>query len=71
MASFKAEMFVDRQWASNSIRFATKAEADAYASDLYSRWTQPTDKRSVESPDPVSAKWEGGRLVLLSIPTAA
>jgi hypothetical protein len=52
--SYKAEMFVDREWCSNALRFATQAEAERYASDLFMRWTQPTDKRVVKCDDPVT-----------------
>jgi hypothetical protein len=42
----------------NGLRFATKEEAEAYASDLYGRWTSVRDKRVVESADPVTHKWQ-------------
>jgi hypothetical protein len=51
-ASFKAEFLVDGRWYDNAIRLATKAEAEAYAVSLFSRWMIPTDKRVVTSDDP-------------------
>ena len=52
--SFKPEVFVDGQWADNSVAFATEAEALASAKDLYSRWTLCTDFRAVPSDEPVN-----------------
>ncbi len=63
MTSFKAEMCVSGEWCSNALRFETEAEADRYATDLFMRWTQPSDKRTVACDDPVTARFpEGGRL---------
>lgn len=45
------------RWSSNGLRFATKAEADAYGLDLAMRWTAVADIRSVESTDPVTDTW--------------
>lgn len=55
--SFKAEMCVSGEWCSNALRFATRDEAEAYATDLFMRWTQPSDKRAVECDDPVTHRW--------------
>ncbi len=41
----------------NQIRLATRKEAEAYARDLYSRWTAVQEWRVVESTDPVNYKW--------------
>ena len=55
MSSFKVEVTgVPRgNWASNSLRFATRKEADAYALDLAMRWSGMGDWRVVECDDPV------------------
>lgn len=60
--SFKPEFKVDGQWATNALRFATEAEAKAYAWDLFMRWTAPTDKRVAPSDDPVTARLVGNKL---------
>ena len=58
--NYKAEVITDRRgaWATNTLVFATRAEADAYAADLMSRWTLVTDRRSVESDEPVNYRWD-------------
>ena len=40
--NYKAEVqvFGDKKWYSNSLEFKTKLEAEEYAKDLFSRWTQ-------------------------------
>lgn len=40
-----AEMFVEGKWSRNAIVLPSKKQAEAYARDLFSRWTMPTDKR--------------------------
>jgi hypothetical protein len=41
-------------WSTNALRFATKAEADAYGLDLAMRWTAVKDVRSTECDDTVT-----------------
>ena len=53
-SSFKPEVLVDGEWSSNSLVFATRAEAESYARDLFSRWTMTSDHRAVESNEPVT-----------------
>ncbi|MEK9735992.1 MAG: hypothetical protein VW239_01550 [Candidatus Nanopelagicales bacterium] len=53
------------KWAGNALRFATEAEADAWAADLAMRWTLVRDIRVVESPDPVNYAIVDGRLTPL------
>lgn len=62
MSSFKAEFLVDGRWSTNAVRFATEAEAKAYASDLFMRWTQPTDRRVEPSDDPPNYCYEQNKL---------
>lgn len=52
--SYKPEVFVDNQWAQNNLAFATKAEAEAAAFDIMSRWMLVQDYRAVESDQPVN-----------------
>jgi len=61
MSQVIAEKGEDAQWASNSLRFETKEEAEAYVKDLYFRWTLVRKTRVVESKDPVNYTWKGGR----------
>lgn len=53
--SFKAEVIADNsgEWVSNALRFPTKEMAEAYARDLFSRWTAVKEWRVVKSKDPV------------------
>lgn len=62
--SWKAEVIADSsgKWTGNAIRVATKAEAEAYVSNLAARWTLVTDTRVVESTDPVNYVWADGKL---------
>lgn len=55
-ASFAAEVIADGsgEWVGNGLRFASAAEAEAYAKDLYSRWTAVREFRVVPSSDPVN-----------------
>ena len=41
-------------WTGNGLRFARREEAEAYAKDLFSRWTAVKAFRVVESTDPVN-----------------
>jgi hypothetical protein len=52
--SWKAEMKCAGEWSSNSLRFATQAEAEASGKELLSRWFLPTDSRATESTDPIN-----------------
>ena len=44
----------DEKWYDNSVRFATKEEAEASARDLMNRWLLVVAYRAVESDDPVN-----------------
>lgn len=52
-----AEMFVDGAWSRNAIVLPSKKQAEAYASDLFSRWTMPTDKRVKRVAQPPNYEW--------------
>lgn len=57
--SFKAFMtFKNEDPKSNGLAFATRVEAEAYAKDLYSRWSQPTGYEIRESAEPVNYRWD-------------
>lgn len=56
--SWKPEVLVDGDWCSNSLRFETQAEAEAYAKDLFNRWLLCKDHRAVEDTDPVNYVWD-------------
>jgi len=63
MSSFKAEVIADAsgKWSSNSLRFATEAEAEAYVRDLAGRWTSVRETRVVASDDQVGHAWDGAK----------
>ena len=46
---FRAEVKVDREWATNALTFATAEDARAYGRDLLDRWFVPTDSRVVDT----------------------
>ena len=51
MGKWKAEVQVVNEpdaWHTNALVFDTKEEAETYAKDLFSRWTQTTAWRAVE-----------------------
>jgi hypothetical protein len=63
MSSFKAEVIADSsgQWTSNTLRFATEAEALGYVAHLYAIWAAVRQTRVVGSDDPVTSSWPVGR----------
>lgn len=60
--SFKVEVIADSsgKWVGNAVRLATKEEAEAYGRDLAGRWMLVTERRVVESEEPVNYKWVPG-----------
>ena len=56
--SYKPMVLVQHEWAGNSLRFATREEAEIYATDLQRRWTLCVDHRVDDSDDPVNYKWD-------------
>jgi hypothetical protein len=56
--SFKTEVCVQGDWSTNSMRYATEAEATAAGKELLSRWYVPTASRPSPSDDPVNAKFD-------------
>jgi hypothetical protein len=63
--SWKPEVIADSsgEWVGNSLRFATKEEAEANVHSLMMRWMAVRETRVVESIDPVNYKWTDGQLV--------
>ncbi len=59
--SFKVEVRGrgETSWVSNALRFRTRKEADAYGSDLYSRWMGAEAVRTATSREPVNYVWTG------------
>jgi hypothetical protein len=57
--SYKTEVYVDGEWASNALRFATPQEAEMAGRELLSRWMVPTDYRSAPSEDPPNSRMTG------------
>jgi hypothetical protein len=70
MKSYAAEVMVagESKWTGNAVRFATKAEAQAYVQDLAFRWTAVNDTRVVESEDAVNYAWVNGSSLSLEAP---
>ena len=60
-------VFVHGGWNTNALRFATREEAEAYARDLYSRWTLCEGHCAQESEDEVNYAWVDGRAVRLEV----
>lgn len=62
--SWKPEVIADNsgKWSGNAVRFATKAEAQAWAGDRMMRWTAVRSIRVIESDDPVNYRWVDNRL---------
>jgi hypothetical protein len=48
-------------WATNALRFETKAEAQAYGADLAMRWTAVTGFVASPRTDPVNRVWDPER----------
>lgn len=63
--SWRPEVIADDSgtWTPNSLRFATKEEAEANVASLAARWLLVTDTRVVECDDPVNYKWADGSLI--------
>ncbi len=56
MQSYKVMILAhgETEWVANGLRFATEAEAEAYAVDLAGRWTMVKEWRVEESTDGVN-----------------
>jgi hypothetical protein len=68
--SWRGEVSADNtgKFYANSLRFATREEAEANVASLAMRWTLVRDTRVVESDDPVNYAWIDGRLVSVETP---
>lgn len=58
--SFAPEVIADEsgEWTGNSLRFATREEAERSVADLERRWILVTDTRVVESTDEPNYRWD-------------
>jgi hypothetical protein len=58
--NFKVEIKAvgENNFHSNDLVFGTKAEAERYGGDLYSRWTMVEEWRVVEIDKPVTCAWD-------------
>jgi len=56
--SWMAEVFVEGEWNTNSLRFATEREALNSGCELASRWWVVKDYRAVPSIDPVNYRFD-------------
>ena len=64
LVGYKPEFQTDGtgKWYANALVFPTEAEAQAYAQDLYSRWTLVHSTRVVPVPEPASHRFSSGVL---------
>ena len=51
------------KWYTNHLIFPIKGMADAYGSDLYTRWTAVKSFRVVESDKPANYEYENGKIM--------
>lgn len=58
--SYKTEVCVSGEWSTNSMRYATRDEAERAGKELLNRWWVPTDSRAAESDDAVNAEFPVG-----------
>jgi len=63
--SWRPEVIADNsgKWVPNSLRFATKEEAEANVQDLSMRWLSVQQTRVVECDDPVNYRYVNGGLI--------
>ena len=63
--SFKPEVIADSsgQWCGNTLRFATREEAEANVQDLMMRWFAVRETRVVASDDPVNYRYVDHQLI--------
>ena len=62
--SYKPEVIADStgKWCGNSLRFATREEAEQNVRDLAFRWTSVRETRVVESDEPVNYSYRDRQL---------
>jgi hypothetical protein len=62
--SYKPEVIADNtgKWCGNSLRFATREEAEQNVRDLEMRWFSVRETRVVESDDPVNYTYHDRQL---------
>ena len=69
MTSYKVEVLArgESAYCSNALRFATDEEANRYGYDLSGRWLAVKDWRIAATNDPVTARFEDGRVIHLEL----
>jgi hypothetical protein len=67
--SWKPEVIADSsgKWCGNSLRFATKQEAEENVSDLASRWYAVSETRVIESNEPVNYTYHARQLRAIEV----
>ena len=63
--SYKVEVMAagdNGHFTANSLRFPSEAEASEYGQDLNLRWTAVMAWHTTETTDPVTARWDGGKV---------
>ena len=62
--SWKPEVIADGsgEWCGNTLRFATRGEAETNVHDLMMRWFAVRETRVLESDDPANYRYVDGRL---------
>lgn len=65
--SYAPQVIADNsgQWCGNSLRFATREEAESNVQDLFMRWTLVRETRVIETSDPVNYRYVDHTLVAL------
>ena len=58
-------------YATNSLRFATKAEAESYGDNLSCRWLAVVAGEARETPDPVTSRWDADGLSMVDTAVSA
>lgn len=56
--AFKPEFLIEGKWYGNSLKFATKEEAEANALQKYTSWIVPTDWRATECEGEVNYRFD-------------
>ena len=63
--SYKVEVTTvgdNGHYEANGLRFASEAEASEYGQHLANRWLAVTDWHTTKTTDPVTARWESGKV---------
>lgn len=69
--NYKPFVFVQGEWATNSLVFATEEEALASSRELMGRWMLVTDSSARPSDEPVNYEFDLKRGIQTPLPTVA